>query len=226
MVGVHIGLHLEDEAGDLVAIRADLLVAGRLWTRRRRVAGDRVDQLGDAEILQGRTEIDRGEIALAESLEIEFRVTAARQLDLVGEALGDVRASVTRAKELARSAFGAADRAGSKIEDALELAAHADRPHLRGHIEREHISDLVERLEGIAALAVDLVDEGDDRHRAQAADFEQLAGLRLDAFRGVDHHHRRIHCGQRAVGIFREILVAWRVEQVEGDPVTCEGHHR
>jgi hypothetical protein len=50
--------------------------------------------------------------------------------------------------------------------------------------------DLVEELEGILALAVHLVDEGDDRHVAQAADLEQLAGLRLDALGGVDHHHR------------------------------------
>ena len=40
------------------------------------------------------------------------------------------------------------------------------------------VGDLVEQLERVAALAVDLVDEGDDRHVAQAADLEQLARLR------------------------------------------------
>jgi hypothetical protein len=73
------------------------------------------------------------------------------------------------------------------------------------------------RSNGIAALAVDLVDEGDDRHVAQAADLEQLARLRLDALGGVEHHDGRVDRGQGAVGVFREVLVAGRVEQVEGD---------
>ena len=74
---------------------------------------------------------------------------------------------------------------------------------------------------GGAALAVDLVDEGDDRHRAQPADLEQFARLRLDALGGVDHHHRGIDRGQRAIGVLGEILVARRVEQVEGDAVAA-----
>src|SRR6266446_7037672 len=35
--------------------------------------------------------------------------------------------------------------------------------------------------ERVAALAVELVDKGDDRHVAQPADLEELAGLLLDA---------------------------------------------
>ena len=44
--------------------------------------------------------------------------------------------------------------------------------------------------------------------------------------RGVDHHHRRIDRGERAVGVFRKVLVARRVEQVEDAAVVFEGHHR
>jgi hypothetical protein len=44
------------------------------------------------------------------------------------------------------------------------------------------------RSNGVAALAVHLVDEGDDRDVAQPADLEQLSRARLDAARGVDHH--------------------------------------
>jgi hypothetical protein len=40
-----------------------------------------------------------------------------------------------------------------------------------------------------SALQVHLVDEGDDRNVAQPADLEQLAGARLYALGGVDHHH-------------------------------------
>ena len=48
-------------------------------------------------------------------------------------------------------------------------------------VERQRLLDLVDQVERVAALAVELVDEGDDRHVAQPADLEQLAGLLLDA---------------------------------------------
>ena len=48
----------------------------------------------------------------------------------------------------------------------------------------------------------------------------------LDALGRVDHHHRGIDRGQRAVGVFRKVLVARRVEQIEDAPVILERHHR
>ena len=61
---------------------------------------------------------------------------------------------------------------------------------------------------------------------AQAADLEQFAGARLDALGRVDHHHRRVDRGQRAIGVLGEVLVAGRVEQVEDAIAIFEGHHR
>jgi hypothetical protein len=52
-----------------------------------------------------------------------------------------------------------------------------------------------------AALAVEFVDKGDDRHVARAADLEELAGLLLDALGGVQDHHCAVDRGQRAVGV-------------------------
>jgi hypothetical protein len=77
------------------------------------------------------------------------------------------------------------------------------------------VLDLVEQVERVAHLAVHLVDEGDDGRVALAADFDQLARLRLDAVGRVDHHQRRIDGGQHAVGVLGEVLVARRVEQVD-----------
>ena len=113
---------------------------------------------------------------------------------------------------------------GAKIEGAGEIRAHADRPDDRRGVERQRRLDLVEQLEGMAALAVDLVDEGDDRDVAQPADLEELSGLALDALRRVDHHDGGIDRGQRAVGVLGEILVAGRVEEVEDEPVALEAH--
>jgi hypothetical protein len=38
----------------------------------------------------------------------------------------------------------------------------------------QRLLDLVQQAERVAALAVELVDEGDDRHVAQAADLEEI----------------------------------------------------
>jgi hypothetical protein len=46
--------------------------------------------------------------------------------------------------------------------------------------------------------------------------FEQLDRLRFHALGGVDHHHRGVDRGQHAVGVLGEVLVARRVEQVDG----------
>ena len=84
--------------------------------------------------------------------------------------------------------------------------------------ERRQPSDLgrfTELLDRFAALAVELVDKGEDRRLAQAADFHQLDGALLDALGDVDDHQRRVHRRQRAIGVLGEVLVARRVEQVD-----------
>ena len=54
---------------------------------------------------------------------------------------------------------------------------------------------------------------------------EQLLGLRLDALGAVEHHHRAVHRHQRAVGVFAEILVAGRIEQVDARALVIELEH-
>src|SRR5262249_15014590 len=55
-----------------------------------------------------------------------------------------------------------------KIVDAEKAAAHADWPGGRGHVEGEVPLDLFQQVERVEALAVELVDESNDRHVAQA----------------------------------------------------------
>ena len=71
-----------------------------------------------------------------------------------------------------------------------------------------------------SAFAIELVDEGHDRRVAQAADFHQLDRALFDALGAVDHHQRRIDRGEHAVGVFGEVRVAGRVEQVDDRPRT------
>jgi hypothetical protein len=105
------------------------------------------------------------------------------------------------------------DGAVLQIVDAAEAIAAADRPVHRHRVNAEHALDFVEQVKRIAAGQIQLVDEGQHRQPAQLADFEQLARLRLDALRRVDHHHDAVDGEQRAVGVLAEVLVARRVEQ-------------
>ena len=203
------------------------------------MARDRVDQRIDAEFLERRPEIDRGEVAIAIGVAVERRIAGKAQFGLfadLGERLcRDQRIELRiveaaglhhLALEFAAVALGQQQAVVDQIVYSFELPAHPDRPGHRRDIEREQVGDLVENLEHLAAFAIDLVDEGDDRHVAQAAYFEQLARLALDALGRVDHHHGGIDRGQGTIGIFAEILVPRRVQQVERHPVPLEGHDR
>ena len=212
----------------------------RLAARRGGEPADAFQKLAHAEIVERAAEEDRGHVAFAIGLDVEGRAQLADHGHLVlqllplvtGQVLADGR--VVEAADRERNVVDARPVAAihqhhavvEHVIAAAEMAAHADRPGGRGHVQRQGLFDLVDQLQRVAGLAVHLVDEGDDRHVAQAADLEQLAGLFLDTLRGVDDHDRAVDRGQRAVGVFREILVARRVEQVEGEAVMLEAHHR
>ena len=111
------------------------------------------------------------------------------------------------------------------IEDALKLEAVADRPVHREGADAEHALQLIQQGERLLHRAVALVDEGEDRHAALAADLEELAGLRLDALGGINHHHDRVHGGEHAIGVLGEVLVARGVQQVEAVAGVIELQH-
>ena len=234
VVGVHVGLDLEHEGGHGAFMRVDRALVGHLRARRRREAGERVEQVLDAEILQGRAEKHRRQMALAERVEIEAPAGVLHQRQFLGDRLGVehgiFRGQRGQIERLRRGGLAVLAQqphlAGGEIVGAGEVAAAPDRPGHRRGVERQRLLDLVEQLERVAALAVHLVDEGDDRDVAQPADLEQLAGARLDALGGVDHHHGAVDRGERAVGVLGEVLVARRVEQIEHAAVVVEGHHR
>ena len=79
VIGIHIGLDLEDKAADFVIGGLHRAPDRRLVARRRRMRGQSAQQLGDAEILQRRTEIDRREMAFAIGGQIEGWQALARQ---------------------------------------------------------------------------------------------------------------------------------------------------
>ena len=99
------------------------------------------------------------------------------------------------------------------VVHAAKLLRVADGPVDGRRRDAERVLDVIEQLERIAARAVELVDEGQDRQPVPAAHLEQLSRLRLDAVRRVDHHDHAVGGNQRAVGVLAEVLVARRVEE-------------
>src|ERR1700679_4232952 len=87
------------------------------------------------------------------------------------------------------------------IEDTLKASPHADRPHHRHALNAEQLLDLAHDVERVAPLAIELVDESENRQAAQATDLEQFLGLRFHALGVVDEHDRAVGGGQRAVSV-------------------------
>ena len=235
MVRIHIGLDLEHEGAHARLGRLDLAQIAVLRARRRRKLAEAFQQIADAEIAQRAAEIDRRQMAFAKRLQLErlagFRDQREFVLDLGDVEIGVAAGEIGDVDLLGRAGLGAAafQQAHAAIDDVVgaeEVAAAADRPGHRRGVERQRLFDLVQQFEGVAALAIHLVDEGDDRDVAQAAHLEQFSRARLDALGGVDHHDGGIDRGQRAVGVFGKVLVARRVQEVEDEALELERHHR
>ena len=116
------------------------------------------------------------------------------------------------------------EHAGAQIEHTPKPVARPGGPIERRGVQGQLGGDLVQQLDRVLGLTVHLIDEGDDGDVAQTADLEQLQGLRLDALGGIQHHDGGIGSGQGAVGVFRKVFVARRVEQIEHQPFMVEGH--
>ena len=75
-----------------------------------------------------------------------------------------------------------------QVIDPLEGPAHADRPGDGRALDLQDVLDFIQNLQRRAAVAVHLVDEGEDGRSTQPTDLHQLDGSRLDAARDVDDH--------------------------------------
>jgi hypothetical protein len=112
------------------------------------------------------------------------------------------------------------------VEDAAEVAPAADGPVHRVGGNSQDVFDLFHQIEGVAGFAVEFVDEGEDGDVAQGAHLEQLDGLGLDALGAVDDHDHRVGRHERAVGVFRKVLVAGGVKDVDAFALVGELQHR
>ncbi len=234
MMWVHVRLDLEHEAGHFFLACIDGSRSCLKPLRRWREVCQRVDQIAHPGIAQGAAEKDGRQMALQERFLVEGFEARAGEFDFrAGQR--EIRLAQEAGNEWCVRSGNGHGRAVAveppheivpQVERAREGAASPQWPGDRGGIERKRLFDFVEEIERIPRFAVELVDERQDWNIAQAAYLEQFAGARLDAFRGVDHHDRGIDGGQRAIGIFRKVLVARRIEEIKDATAIVEGHDR
>ena len=240
---VHVGLNFEDEGRELIAAGVNGL-AGQAVHAGQRGGGEAEEVLEeglDAEVGQRRAEEHGAQLAAQHAVEVKFLGSAVQQLDLVHQLLVQVGGEQLVQCGIAQLGLGLLDLldavgaavageskhfAGVAVEHALELLAAADGPVHGVGLDAQNFFDVLHQLEGVAGLAVHLVDEGEDGDVAQGADLEQLDGLGLNALGGVDDHDRGIRCHQGAVGILREVLMARGVQNVHALACVVELQHR
>ena len=88
MIRIHVSLDLEHESGHARLVRVDLARIGSLRTRGRRKTGKRIEQVLDAEILQGRAEEYRRQIPFAERGKVELTAGFLDQRQFLGDGRG------------------------------------------------------------------------------------------------------------------------------------------
>ena len=87
MVGVHIGLDLEDECRHLFIGCFDRASISHLLTRRRRNVAKRIDQIAHPEIAKRRAKENRRQMAFKKGLAVKRAAGFARQFQLIDKGL-------------------------------------------------------------------------------------------------------------------------------------------
>ena len=240
VVGIHVRMDLEDEAGHLRLGRLDRARLCRRRTGRGGDAEEAFEQLADAEVVHGRPEEDGGHLAAKVGLAVERIVDPLDQLDILPELGGvfrtdaGVELGVGEVRDIDRRGVGRQPFVGGEerqvafveVVNPLEVGTVGNGEREGAHADMQLLFDLVEQVERLLGRAVELVDEDDHGGRAHAADLHQLARLRLDALRAVDDDDHRIDSRQRTIGILGEVLVAGGVEDVDLGPLVLEAHDR
>ncbi len=225
MVGVDIGRYLEDEARELRLVGLHHALLGLGGLRAGSYPDKAVQQFLNAKVVQCRTEEDGSNLGLAIALDVELRIDAIHQFQVVtqlgGILLADPAVEIGGIELHADLLGDALLVGGEEVEflfvdviDALELRTLVDGPRQGAHLDFQLLLQLVEQVEGVTALTVHLVDEDDDGRIAHTAHRHQFAGLGLDALGTVDDDDGRIDSRQRAIGVLGKVLVARRVKDV------------
>ena len=223
---------------EVLLVGADHALVRGPAARRGRDFGKGVQELLDAEVVDGAAEEHGRELAAEIRLDVKGMVSAFDQLRVLFQANGIVAELLAedRIIEAADPERVVRDRGSPgpekikaaivQIVYALEGRPHADGPRKRLDLDGEFRFEFGQNFEGLLPLPVELVHEDDDRRLAHAADLHELLGLLFHALDAVHYEDDAVHGRERAVGVFGKILVPRRVQEVDFESVVVEAHDR
>ena len=203
---IHVCLNLEHKARELGFIGFNHTLSGVARLRRWSPIYQGIQHVLDTEVVDTGAEENRCLGAFQEPFKRERLTGALNEFDAFANVIHFQRKKFVEAR-IAQSfdhfnvvgeffsPWGEALHAViEQGEDAAECFSHADRPGDRGTVDLQNIFNLAEQVNRILNLAVEFVDERNDRSLAHTADFKQFDGLSFHAFGSIDDHDGAVHC--------------------------------
>ena len=237
VVRVHVCVDFEHETGESILVRIHGALHGVDRLGFRGYLHEAVEQLLDPEGIKRRTEEYRGYLGVKVFFLVELRIYAFYQLKVFAQFPGIglthefVDQRVVDILDFDAFRYGLFRRSEEvksllvDIVDSLELCAYIDGPCQRAYTYLQFLLQLVEDFKRVAAFAVKLVDEDYNGRLAHTAHFHKAARLRLHTFGHVNDDDYRVDGRERTEGVFGEVLVARRVEDVYLVVAVVEAHH-
>ncbi len=197
-----------------------------------------IEQLFDAEVIDGAAEEDRRLVALEIFIQVKRVGRTFEKFDVLtqfisGAAEQLIKLTVVDVLDNADIFIGPLAARPEKTQllaievvNPLKALAHADRPGHRRALDLQLVFNIGEQVEWILPFSVHFIDKSQYRGVSHATDCHQLFGLRLNPLGAVDHHQGAVYGGQNPIGVLGKVLVTRRIEQVDFTVAMPELHHR
>ncbi len=237
MFRIHIGLNLEDEAAEFGFIRFNHAFAGITRLRSRSPANERVQDVLHTEVIDTGAEEDRRLVTGKETFQGERFTSALNELDAFSDVPDFQREQLIEPRVIQSlnnfdivAKFLAARSETDKLivqkrEHTSESFSHSNRPCNRGTLDFEDVFNFSEQIDRVLDLAVQFIDERNNRSFTQTANFQKFNCLRLHALGGIDNHDCAVNGGQYSIGIFREVLMSRGIEKIDYVIVVLKLHN-
>ena len=237
VVRVNISRYFKDKSRKLRFFRHHdalfRLYGTRTWSNLHKT----VQQFLHSEVVQCRTKKYGSKLTLQIVADIKLRIHSFYQLKLVTEFLGqrrtdmivkifrmDIHFHLFRHHLLGR--LEEVQLLLINIVDPSETRSALNRPCQRTHIDNQFVLKFVQQVERIFRLTVHLVHKYNDRRVAHTAHLHQFARLRFHTFRSVYHDDYAVYGCQRAVRVFRKVLMSRRIKDIHLIVAIIKLHHR
>ena len=237
--GVEVGVNFENETGEFGFVGFDIALCGGTWQGVGGYFDEGIEEFLYPETIECGAEENGCGFGAEVVFAGEFAVYAIDQFYIVAQFGGvfgiedgidlGVCESVDIDHVIGHFGFAAFEQVeGLVVEqvNAFEIFSAVDGPAHGVHADVEFAFEFFEEVERVFAIAVHFVHENDHGGVAHSADFHEFFGLFLYAFHAIHHEDYAVYRGECAIGVFGEIFVSGRIEDVDPFVFVMERHYR